>query len=82
MVQSLGEQSASVQCHMYFALPRQATTTGRADGPVQIARFLFAEDYEIEVRPNGLWLQRKGDPAVLGRSIGRLGLEQRLGRPD
>jgi len=53
--------------------------------PVQIARFLFAEDYEIEVRVRpisgtSMWLHPKGDPAVLERSIGRLGLEQRLAR--
>lgn len=52
---------------------------------VQIARFMFAEDYEIEVRARplsgtSLWLYPKGDPAVLDRSIGRLGLEQRLAR--
>jgi len=54
-------------------------------GSPQIARFLFGEDFEIEARatPAGttLWLQPKGDPAVLGRSIGRLGLERRLARP-
>jgi len=52
---------------------------------VQIARFMFAEDYEMEerVRPlsgTSLWLYPKGDPAVLDRSIGRLGLERRLAR--
>ena len=52
---------------------------------VQIARFLFAEDYEIEVRERplsgtSLWLHPKGDPAVLDRSIGRMGLERRLAR--
>ena len=52
---------------------------------VQIARFMFAEDYEMEVRARplsgtSLWLHPKGDPAVLDRSIGRLGLEQRLAR--
>jgi 4-amino-4-deoxy-L-arabinose transferase-like glycosyltransferase len=52
-------------------------------GSIQIARFLFADDYEIETRPapnhgTTLWLQPKGDPAVLDRSIGRLGLEKRL----
>jgi hypothetical protein len=50
---------------------------------VQIARFMFAEDYEMEVRARplsgaSLWLYPKGDPAVLDRSIGRLGLEHRL----
>jgi 4-amino-4-deoxy-L-arabinose transferase-like glycosyltransferase len=54
-------------------------------GSIQIARFLFADDYEIEAlaRPihgTSLWLHPKGDPAVLDRSIGRLGLEKRLAR--
>jgi 4-amino-4-deoxy-L-arabinose transferase-like glycosyltransferase len=50
-------------------------------GSVQIARFLFAEDHEIEARPDGsLWLYEPGDPAVLDRSIGRRGLERRLAR--
>jgi 4-amino-4-deoxy-L-arabinose transferase-like glycosyltransferase len=52
---------------------------------VQIARFMFADDYEMELRARplsgtSLWLHPKGDPAVLDRSIGRLGLEQRLAR--
>jgi hypothetical protein len=51
----------------------------------QIARFMFADDYEMEVRARplsgtSLWLYPKGDPAVLDRSIGRLGLERRLAR--
>jgi 4-amino-4-deoxy-L-arabinose transferase-like glycosyltransferase len=54
-------------------------------GSAQIARFLFAEDYEIEVRQapgaTTLWLHPAGDPAVLDRSIGRRGLERRLARP-
>jgi 4-amino-4-deoxy-L-arabinose transferase-like glycosyltransferase len=83
----LDHRSPLVELHAELARARAegreiAYPVRLPDGPVQIARFLFAEDYEIEVRPNGLWLQRKGDPAVLGRSIGRLGLEQRLGRPD
>jgi 4-amino-4-deoxy-L-arabinose transferase-like glycosyltransferase len=52
-------------------------------GSIQIARFLFADDYEMEARATplsgtALWLHPKGDPAVLERSIGRLGLEKRL----
>ncbi|HEX5064551.1 MAG TPA: hypothetical protein VFY49_00420, partial [Myxococcota bacterium] len=54
-------------------------------GSIQIARFLFADDYEMEARATplsgtALWLHPKGDPAVLDRSIGRLGLEKRLGQ--
>jgi 4-amino-4-deoxy-L-arabinose transferase-like glycosyltransferase len=50
---------------------------------VQIARFHFGEDFEIvpEYTPEGtdLLLYPQGDPAVLDRSIGRAGLERRLG---
>jgi 4-amino-4-deoxy-L-arabinose transferase-like glycosyltransferase len=53
-------------------------------GSPQIARFLFGEDFEIETRPQGsdttLWLYAQGDPLVLERSIGRKGLELRLGQ--
>lgn len=55
-------------------------TLGRP--PVQIARFLFAEDFEIvtQLRRDGtaLALRRKGDRRVLDRSIGRVGLEWRF----
>jgi hypothetical protein len=51
-------------------------------GSPQIARLLFGEDFEIETRAEGshttLWLYAKGDPRVLERSIGRLGLERRF----
>jgi 4-amino-4-deoxy-L-arabinose transferase-like glycosyltransferase len=83
----LDHQSSLVRFHAELARTRAeggeiAYPVRLPDGPVQIARFLFAEDYEIEPRRDGLWLQRRGDPAVLDRSIGRLGLERRLGRPD
>ena len=49
---------------------------------IQIARFHFGEDYEIvPVYQSGgtdLELHGRGDPTVLGRSIGRAGLEHRL----
>jgi 4-amino-4-deoxy-L-arabinose transferase-like glycosyltransferase len=52
--------------------------------PLQQTRFLFGEDFEIVIReaPDGsdVALYRKGDPAVLDRSIGRGGLEWRLAR--
>jgi len=49
---------------------------------VQIARFHFADEFEIvpEYAPGGtdLLLYPKGDPQVLARSIGREGLRRRL----
>jgi 4-amino-4-deoxy-L-arabinose transferase-like glycosyltransferase len=52
--------------------------------PLQQARFLFGEDFEIVVREGAggsdVLLYEKGDPAVLDRSIGRAGLEHRLAR--
>jgi 4-amino-4-deoxy-L-arabinose transferase-like glycosyltransferase len=51
--------------------------------PVKIARFLFAEDFEIVNRLTAdggseLVLHSKGNPRVLERSIGRVGLEWRF----
>jgi hypothetical protein len=84
-VRHLDHQSPLVRFHAELARTRAAGgeiayPVRLPDGPVQIARFLFAEDYEIEPRRDGLWLHAKGDPAVIERSIGRLGLERRLGR--
>jgi hypothetical protein len=50
---------------------------------VQIARFLFGEDFEIVTRfaadgGTELVLHRKGNPRVLDRSLGRTGLEWRF----
>jgi 4-amino-4-deoxy-L-arabinose transferase-like glycosyltransferase len=83
----LDHQSPLVRFHDELARARAegrepAYPVRLPDGPVQIARFLFGEDYEIEPRRDGLWLHAKGDPAVLERSIGRQGLERRLGRSD
>ena len=77
-------------CWWRSAIALRARETGAPiDYPVrlgrpspQIARFLFGEDFEIVTRasPDGteLSLHRKGDPRVLDRSIGRLGLEWRV----
>jgi len=50
--------------------------------PLQIARFLFGEDFELVTRlrrdGSDLVLHRKGNPKVLERSIGRAGLEWRF----
>jgi hypothetical protein len=50
--------------------------------PPQIARFLFAADFEIVPRAGRdatrLVLHPRGDPRVLDRSIGRAGLEHRF----
>jgi hypothetical protein len=49
--------------------------------PIQIARFLFAENFEVVTRlrrdGSDLVLHRKGNPKVLERSVGRVGLEWR-----
>jgi 4-amino-4-deoxy-L-arabinose transferase-like glycosyltransferase len=55
-----------------------------ANPPLQLARFYFAEDFEL-VPTSGregtdVLLYPGGTPQVLDRSIGRLGLEQRLPR--
>ena len=53
--------------------------------PPMLARFLFAEDFEIAFGEPGargpeLLLFPRGDPRVLDRSIGRLGMERRFER--
>ena len=89
----LGQLDTRSEPERLHAALERARAEGRAlaypirvpPGSVQIARFLFADDYEMEARATpmsgtALWLHPKGDPAVLDRSIGRLGLEKRLAR--
>jgi 4-amino-4-deoxy-L-arabinose transferase-like glycosyltransferase len=52
--------------------------------PLQLARFYFGEDFELVPAPGregtDVLLYPRGAPRVLDRSIGRVGLEQRLPR--